>query len=72
MMAGVPNTAFTEALAFVFQKRDLQLLGIENNDPEKDKMDILDKFWSLYEIMGSLHARHLHLGMAVCEPECDG
>ena len=52
MMAGVPNTAFTEALAFVFQKRDLQLLGIENNDPEKDKMDILDKFWSLYEIMG--------------------
>ena len=52
MMAGVPNTAFTEALAFVFQKRDLQLLGIENHDPEKDNMDILDKFWSLYEIMG--------------------
>lgn len=52
MMAGVPNTAFTEALAFVFQKRDLKLLGIENNDPEADKMDILDKFWSLYEIMG--------------------
>jgi len=52
MMAGVPNTAFTEALAFVFQKRDLKLLGIENNDPEANKMDILDKFWSLYEIMG--------------------
>lgn len=52
LMAGVPNTAFTEALAFVFQKRDLQLLGIANHDPEKDKMDILDKYWSLYEIMG--------------------
>ena len=26
---GVPNTAFTEALAFVFQSRDLQLLGMK-------------------------------------------
>ncbi len=52
MMSGVPNTAFTEALAFIFQKRDLQLLGIEDNNPEKEEMDVLDKFWSLYEIMG--------------------
>ncbi len=52
MLEGVPNTAFTEALAFVFQKRDLDILGIENNDPEKDKMDLLDKVWSLYEITG--------------------
>lgn len=52
MMNGVPNTAFTEALAFVFQKRDLELLGIENNDPEKAKMDILDKAWHLAEIAG--------------------
>ena len=51
-MKGQQSHLRTEALAFVFQKRDLQLLGIENNDPEKDKMDILDKFWSLYEIMG--------------------
>ena len=52
MMSGVPNTAFTEALAFVFQKRDLELLGIEDNNPEKLKMDILDKAWSMYEICG--------------------
>lgn len=52
MLEGVPNTAFTEALAFVFQKRDLEILGIDNNDPEKEKMDLLDKVWSLYEIAG--------------------
>ena len=27
LLAGVPNTAFTEALAFLFQARDLELLG---------------------------------------------
>lgn len=52
MMSGVPNTSFTEALAFVFQKRDLELLGIEDNNSEKLKMDILDKAWSMYEICG--------------------
>ena len=52
MLEGVPNTSFTEALAFVFQKRDLEILGIENNDPEKEKMDVFDKVWSLYEIAG--------------------
>lgn len=52
LLSGVPNTAFTEALAFVFQKRDLELLGIGNDDPEKAKMDLLDKVWSLYEIAG--------------------
>ncbi|GHT14888.1 hypothetical protein FACS189432_03740 [Bacteroidia bacterium] len=52
MLNGVPNTAFTEALAFVFQKRDLDILGIPNNDPEKEKMDVLDKAWQLYEIAG--------------------
>jgi hypothetical protein len=52
ILNGVPNTAFTEALAFVFQKRDLDILGISNNDPERDKMDVLDKAWQLYEIAG--------------------
>ena len=28
LLQGVPNTAFTEALAFVFQARDLALLGL--------------------------------------------
>ncbi|MBN2665544.1 MAG: hypothetical protein JXR67_03475 [Bacteroidales bacterium] len=51
-MSGVPNTAVTEALAFVFQHRDLDLLGIKQNDPENEKMEVLDAAWSLMEIMG--------------------
>ncbi|MBS7376767.1 MAG: hypothetical protein KIG42_02055 [Paludibacteraceae bacterium] len=51
-MSGVPSTAFTEALAFVFQKRDLSLLGITNNDPNAAAMTTLDIFWGCYEIMG--------------------
>lgn len=52
LLNGVPNTAFTEALAFVFQKRDLELLGIKNRDSRKEAFDILDKAWSMYEICG--------------------
>lgn len=52
MLSGVPNTAFTEALAFVFQKRDLELLGIEDNNPDKKAMEVLDKIWAMYEICG--------------------
>ena len=52
MINGVPNTAFTEALAFVFQERDLFLLNMKNTDPEKDYLKTLDIFWSVYEIMG--------------------
>ena len=52
MLHGVPNTAFTEALAFVFQKRDLEILGITDPNPEKKAMDVLDKIWSMYEICG--------------------
>jgi hypothetical protein len=52
MMSGVPNTAFTEAYAFTFQKYDLELLGIKDNDPNKDALAALDNFWMSYEIMG--------------------
>jgi hypothetical protein len=52
LMFGVPNTAFTEAFAFTFQKRDLDLLGIKDNNPDKDHLDALDNFWMCYEIMG--------------------
>jgi len=52
MMSSVPNTAFTEALAFVFQKRDLDLLGIKDSDSQKDALEIYDKAWQLYEIVG--------------------
>lgn len=52
MMRGVPNTSFTEALAFVFQQRDLDILGMAENDAEGYDMYVLDKIWSLYEISG--------------------
>ncbi|MFN3556891.1 MAG: hypothetical protein ACK4VN_13105 [Bacteroidales bacterium] len=49
---GIPNTAFTEALAFMFQKRDLQLLGIQQTDPMMEHLEVLDIFWDNYEMMG--------------------
>ena len=52
IMKGVPNTAFTEALAFAFQVRDLDFLGYKNNDPTREAMQTLDIFWGCYEIMG--------------------
>ena len=52
MMSGVPNTAFTEANAFNFQNRDLFLLGMKDDNPDKEKMSTLDAAWSLMEIMG--------------------
>ena len=52
MMSGVPNTAFTEALAFLFQSRDLFLLDINQENKEAEKMQTLNAAWSLMEIMG--------------------
>lgn len=52
IMKGVPNTAFTEALAFVFQVRDLDFLGYKSDDPMREAMETLDIFWGCYEIMG--------------------
>jgi hypothetical protein len=52
MLTGIPNTAFTEALAFVFQKKDLELLGIPSNDSKIHHLTALDIFWGCYEIMG--------------------
>ncbi len=51
-LIGVPNVSFTEAFAFVFQSRDLEVLGIKDSDPDKKYYDILDNFWKTYEIMG--------------------
>jgi len=51
-MSGVPNTAFTEALAFIFQVRDLELLGISSGNPDEHHLRALDNFWGSYEIMG--------------------
>jgi hypothetical protein len=52
MLARVPNTSFTEALAFVFQTRDMELLGRTESNPLKADLSALDIFWGSYEIMG--------------------
>ncbi len=52
LLAGVPNTAFTEALAFVFQAHDLELLGLAKPDPKREAMKALNDFWMTYEIAG--------------------
>lgn len=52
MLSGVPNTAFTEANAFLFQARDLMLLGMKEENQGNEKLQTLDQAWSLMEIMG--------------------
>jgi hypothetical protein len=52
LLAGVPNTAFTEALAFVFQNRDLELLGLSKPTAESQALKTLNDFWGTYEIAG--------------------
>jgi hypothetical protein len=64
-LAGIPNTGFTEASAFLFQERDLELLGERAphdtsvvGDPAEAKGNkakgesIFDMIWGMYEIMG--------------------
>jgi hypothetical protein len=52
LLAGVPNTAFTEALAFVFQAKDLELLGYPKPDAESERLRVLNDFWMTFEIGG--------------------
>ena len=52
LLNGVPNTSFTEALAFVFQGHDLELLGLAKPDAEARALKTLADFWGTYEISG--------------------
>jgi len=52
LLAGVPNTAFTEGFAFVFQARDMQLLGFADPDGSPAHSKNLDTFWAAREIAG--------------------
>jgi hypothetical protein len=52
LLQGVPNTAFTEALAFVFQGHDLELLGLAKPSQKARAEKVLDAFWGTYEIAG--------------------
>ena len=60
-LAGIPNTGFTEASAFLFQERDLEILNYElgiKNHANEDHSKLLiqnstfDMIWGMYEIMG--------------------
>lgn len=53
LLRGVPNIAFTEALAFLFQARDRDLLGRPRARGEADRLRVLDTFWASREIAGS-------------------
>ncbi len=62
LMAGVPNTAFTEAFAFAFQGRDLQVLnhGQDASGADLDAENLaqilalqhLATYWNAFEIAG--------------------
>ncbi len=52
LLNGVPNNAFTEALAFVFQGHDLELLGLATPSPRSEALKTLNDFWGTYEIAG--------------------
>ncbi|HJZ83841.1 MAG TPA: hypothetical protein VKN99_01670 [Polyangia bacterium] len=52
LLRSVPNVAFTEALAFVFQGRDLELLGLAKPDQESQRLKGLNDLWGSYEIAG--------------------
>jgi hypothetical protein len=51
-LIGVPNTAFTEAVAFVFQAKDLGLLGLGDADAGGEALKTLNDYWAVYEIAG--------------------
>jgi len=50
LLQGVPNTAFTEAVAFVFQARDLDVLGLDARDPQAKRLEALNDLWATAEI----------------------
>ncbi len=52
LLQGVPNTAFTEAIAFVFQARDLEVLGLGAPDAEARRLLALNDLWMTWEISG--------------------
>ncbi len=52
LLSGVPGTGFTEALAFTFQNRDLELLGLGKPDAQGERLRVLSDFWATYEIAG--------------------
>ena len=52
LLHGVPNNAFTEALAMLLQGHDLEVLGLSAPDEKSEAFRILNDFWNTYEISG--------------------
>jgi hypothetical protein len=52
LLEGVPNTAFTEALAMLLQGHDLEVLGLAKPDEQTETLRMLNDFWNTYEIGG--------------------
>jgi len=52
LLEGVPNTAFTEAFAFVFQRRDMEILSLSEKDEMAEHLNTLNQLWSVCEIAG--------------------
>jgi len=52
LMSGVPNTAVTEAFAFIFQNSDLRVLGFPETTASARRLQALDTLWMTYEIAG--------------------
>jgi hypothetical protein len=52
LLQGVPNTAFTEAIAFVFQANDMKVLGLSETDPQAEALKTVNDYWMTFEIAG--------------------
>ncbi|MEI7705767.1 MAG: hypothetical protein WCK73_14355 [Deltaproteobacteria bacterium] len=52
LLSGVPCNAFTEALAYTFQDRNLLLLGLPAPDAEARRMEAVQALWQAWEISG--------------------
>lgn len=53
LLHGVPNAAFTEALAMLLQGHDLEVLGLSAPDQKSEACKVLNDFWNTYEISGA-------------------
>jgi hypothetical protein len=52
LLNGVPNTAFTEAFAFLFQGKDMEVLGLSAPSAKARAGKALNDFWATREIAG--------------------
>jgi hypothetical protein len=51
-MHGIPNTAFTEAFAFLFQGKDLEILDVKTDQSQSRYLKSIKAAWDAYEIIG--------------------